>query len=204
MPTQTFLNLSKEKKDKIIKSAIKEFASQPFSEASINKIIKNAEISRGSFYTYFADKYELLTYLLELFREKLISNLYVIHPGKKLELEEIVFTIHHHFFDLCADEIYKKFLANILIYFFGRPEDEISRIKDKHHFPTDHSKLLEVLDMEQFKFDSVIMINKTVDISLAILNNVLFTSVIHKLSYNDSRELLESYMQILKEGYGRN
>jgi len=58
--------------------------------------------------------------------------------------------------------------------------------------------------MEQFKFDSVIMINKTVDISLAILNNVLFTSVIHKLSYNDSRELLESYMQILKEGYGRN
>ena len=31
----------------------------PFSEISINKIIHEANISRGSFYQYFNDKYDL-------------------------------------------------------------------------------------------------------------------------------------------------
>lgn len=59
MPTETFHHLSEEKQQTILNAAKREFASVPFHEASINKIIKEAGISRGSFYMYFKDKEDL-------------------------------------------------------------------------------------------------------------------------------------------------
>ena len=64
MPSTTFLNLPAEKRAKLLSAAIREFSQRPFNEASINQIIKDAGISRGSFYMYFRDKEELFCYLL--------------------------------------------------------------------------------------------------------------------------------------------
>ena len=64
MPTERFLKLKEEKKRRILDAAFREFSRVPFREASINRIIKDAEISRGSFYTYFEDKTDLLQILL--------------------------------------------------------------------------------------------------------------------------------------------
>ncbi len=47
-----------------------EFVRVPFEKVSINKIIKQAGISRGSFYTYFEDKEELLAFILEDTKEQ--------------------------------------------------------------------------------------------------------------------------------------
>ena len=52
MPTKTFLNLHKEKQDVLLKAAFEEFKLHPLSDASINKIIQEAHIPRGSFYQY--------------------------------------------------------------------------------------------------------------------------------------------------------
>jgi AcrR family transcriptional regulator len=41
-----------------------EFARRPYGEVSINRIIQGAEIPRGSFYQYFADKTDLFRYVL--------------------------------------------------------------------------------------------------------------------------------------------
>jgi AcrR family transcriptional regulator len=65
MPTERFYNLPKEKKEIIIKAAKDEFIQVPFEKVSINRIIKHAGISRGSFYTYFEDKHDLLAYIFE-------------------------------------------------------------------------------------------------------------------------------------------
>jgi AcrR family transcriptional regulator len=71
MPRSTFLNLPTEKREGIRNAAIAEFSSCRFSEASINKIVKDAGISRGSFYQYFVDKEDLFRWLLEgISREK--------------------------------------------------------------------------------------------------------------------------------------
>lgn len=70
MPTETFMNLSKEKKDKVIKAAKKEFARVPISEVSIKNIVEEAQIARGSFYQYFESKEDLLKYLLKDKMEK--------------------------------------------------------------------------------------------------------------------------------------
>ena len=57
---ETFVKLSKEKKDKIIKAAKKEFARVPFEQTSIKNIVEDADIARGSFYQYFESKEDLL------------------------------------------------------------------------------------------------------------------------------------------------
>ena len=74
MPLQTFFNLTKEKQDKIISAAKNEFTEKSFYDASINKIIKEAGISRGSFYMYFVDKEDLFVYLMDDYRDKMIEN----------------------------------------------------------------------------------------------------------------------------------
>ena len=65
MPSERFLKLSEEKQKRIVEAAVNEFARVPFESVSINQIIREAGISRGSFYTYFEDKRDLLGYVFE-------------------------------------------------------------------------------------------------------------------------------------------
>ena len=65
MPTERFYRLPEAKRQVIRQAAIKEFARVPFDKASINQIIQNADISRGSFYTYFEDKQDVVQYIFE-------------------------------------------------------------------------------------------------------------------------------------------
>ncbi len=82
MATERFEKLSDDKKRRILTAAREEFARVPYEEASINQIIKNAGISRGSFYTYFEDKNDLLQYVFSedeeesrrFFRELVLEN----------------------------------------------------------------------------------------------------------------------------------
>lgn len=66
MPTQTFFNLPIDKQKRLLDAASTEFSRVPLTEASINNIIKLAEILRGSFYQYFKDKEDLYYYFLRL------------------------------------------------------------------------------------------------------------------------------------------
>ena len=65
MPSSTFLNLAPEKQEKLLSAAVREFTERPYNEASINRIVREAGIPRGSFYMYFRDKEDLFHYLME-------------------------------------------------------------------------------------------------------------------------------------------
>lgn len=65
MPTNTFFRLPEEKRQRLIDAAWEEFSQMRFNDVSINRIIQNAHIPRGSFYQYFVDKDDLFLYLLE-------------------------------------------------------------------------------------------------------------------------------------------
>ncbi len=61
---KTFDNISPEKRERIFKSAVTEFARNGFNGANINTIADNAEISVGSLYKYFSSKDDLFLTLI--------------------------------------------------------------------------------------------------------------------------------------------
>lgn len=79
MPSDTFFRLPEEKRQRLMDAAWEEFTTVRFSDASINKIIRTANIPRGSFYQYFTDKDDLFAYL--------------VRP------------LQNHFFDLAREEV---------------------------------------------------------------------------------------------------
>lgn len=70
MPAKTFYNLPEEKRERLLSAIREELARVPFEQVSINQIVRSAGISRGSFYQYFADKTDMLNYVLEGYREQ--------------------------------------------------------------------------------------------------------------------------------------
>jgi AcrR family transcriptional regulator len=56
MPKQTFLNLSVEKRERINRAAIAEFAVRDYSEANLDRVAASAGVPKGSLYQYFDDK----------------------------------------------------------------------------------------------------------------------------------------------------
>lgn len=73
MPKDTFFNLPKEKRERIVEAAIDEFAIHPYHQARVTTIAEEAGIAKGSFYQYFEDKKDLFKYLMEQTVEKKMS-----------------------------------------------------------------------------------------------------------------------------------
>ena len=102
MPTNTFFNLPIEKKKKIMNAAKSEFVEYSFYDASINRIIKNAGISRGSFYMYFENKEDLFLYILDGYREEVLAE---IVKGVNGEVFEIIKKAHKLPFELGCERV---------------------------------------------------------------------------------------------------
>lgn len=88
MPKDTFKNLNENKKKRIFESAVQEFSTRRFSEASLNQIVKAAGIPWGSFYQYFDSKEDLYLYVLDEIRKEKKE---VVRDAGALHSEDDVF-----------------------------------------------------------------------------------------------------------------
>jgi AcrR family transcriptional regulator len=82
MPKETFLKLPEEKRKLFIEGALKEFSQYNYEIASINRIIKNIGIARGSVYQYFEDKLDLWLYLKEYSEQQKIKYIQEVSRAK--------------------------------------------------------------------------------------------------------------------------
>ncbi len=73
MPKETFYRLPDEKRERIMAAAEREFLENSFEAASINRIIKEAAIPRGSFYQYFEDKKDIFLYIVNTHKNEAFS-----------------------------------------------------------------------------------------------------------------------------------
>lgn len=116
MPTTTFFRLDKEKQEKIIQAAKNEFISVPIHEASIAKIIKEADIPRGSFYQYFSGKEDLFYYLFDTVRKKPEDYLFQCLEAEEGDLLEAF----KKFFSYFVKEVFEGeetlFFKNIFLH----------------------------------------------------------------------------------------
>jgi AcrR family transcriptional regulator len=62
MPRDTFHNLPDEKRERVIRAAIAEFASHDYADANLDRISGAASVPKGSLYQYFHDKDDCYRY----------------------------------------------------------------------------------------------------------------------------------------------
>ena len=74
MARPRFYNLPEEKRWRIIDAAGREFSEQGFEDASLNRIIAEAGVSKGAIYYYFDDKADVFLTAFELYAEMALSR----------------------------------------------------------------------------------------------------------------------------------
>ncbi len=117
MPSQTFLNLDSNKQKKLLDAAMNEFSRVSYTDASINQIIQNAGISRGSFYTYFIDKDDLFSYLLDLNKKRVFVLTKKVFVSCKGDIRTSFLMLYDVFTKEIEEHMLARFLKNIFIYF---------------------------------------------------------------------------------------
>src|SRR6187455_1104509 len=74
-----FARLPPEQQQVILRAALEEFAARGFHDASLNRVIEAAGVSKGSLYYYFDGKEDLYTYVTRLEFERLFAGLGPFH-----------------------------------------------------------------------------------------------------------------------------
>ncbi len=151
MPTKTFFNLSKEKQSRLIAAAAEEFSRVSLNEASINNIIKKAEISRGSFYQYFEDKEDLYYYYLGLLKrdtQVMLLNSFKKADGDLFEGFKIFFP---KILGLIMHKENSAFFKHLFLHMDYRTGTEVAPDTIKHCGSKKESKdrLREYINMEK-------------------------------------------------------
>lgn len=161
---ELFLKLDEAKQNRIIEAGIEEFSQKLYSDASINQIIKNAEIARGSFYLYFNDKLDFYTYLLDTFFEKrtLLFTLQLFQR-KQLDFLDFFREVFKFNLELLTKDAHNQFFRNmylginkeIKIYFDNKRKkvtDQLIR-RASHMIPeqlsTNPNRLKELINIIQ-------------------------------------------------------
>lgn len=67
MPNETFLNLSKEKQQRIERILVDKFYARHISQVKVSEIVAEMNMSRGAFYKYFIDLEDAYSYMCKTY-----------------------------------------------------------------------------------------------------------------------------------------
>lgn len=74
MPRPRFSKLSPEKRERIMEAAAKEFSAYGFEQASLNRILEAAEVSKGAAYYYFDDKADVFSTVIQYYSQDVMAE----------------------------------------------------------------------------------------------------------------------------------
>lgn len=200
MPKQTFLNLKEGKRTRIRDAALKEFAVHDYKHVNIQNIIKDAHISRGSFYQYFEDLNDLFSYLIN----------YIIQEKKAYLTKHAVLHSEAPFFDR-LNELYRlgyQFaLDNPLIYEAGKHmvkpvsknQNETMLIR-KHELREYYINEIKK-DIQNGSLRPDIDIDMLIDLLTSFLDELTQSHFIEqRLTQQEVDQRFKRFIKLLKEG----
>lgn len=198
MPSETFKNLSLEKQQSILTAAKKEFSSVSFHDASINKIIKDAGISRGSFYMYFKDKEDL--YLAITLNEvvKIYDRTMTILEKQKGDLfntyEELYIVFHDSFIEKENTNLIKNVVLNLNF------KSEGLLLRENKNNQKLINRFLEALDISSLDIKNEEELFDIVDMLNLLLIHSLVLSTKKRDIESEVRERYFRQLQVIKQG----
>lgn len=204
MIKKTFYNLPNEKKERIINAVKQEFSKHTKEKVSINKIVQNANISRGSFYQYFDDK----TDLIQLLTGDVLKKIADFAKIKLPENDGNVFLFYIDIFDEITNIINKSNDCNLFKNLFANLKVNGDLISDflQNRFPTINEDESINEHMDQYINPIYLNCRKKSEIVFVIniLNLVLKNSIFNIFVKQDDpiieREIFIKKVDLLKNG----
>jgi AcrR family transcriptional regulator len=104
------------KESRLLDNAFKLFTKKGVNDTSIQEIVDNAEVAKGTFYLYFKDKYEIRDVLIAKKSKKLFNN--AVNALKKTDIkdlsEQVIFIVNHVIDALTKNPLLLKFISKNL------------------------------------------------------------------------------------------
>ena len=120
-----------EKESRLLETAFKLFTEKGIKSTSIQEIVDNASVAKGTFYLYFKDKYEIRDILITRKSEKLFSE--ALSKMRKNNIQDfsdqIIFIINYVIDELVKNPLLLKFISKNLSW--GVYNETILKLYDK-------------------------------------------------------------------------
>jgi AcrR family transcriptional regulator len=197
-----FLNIDKEKQDRIMNAAIKEFAEKGYDRASTNEIVKEAGISKGLLFHYFQNKKQLYLFVFDYCYELVIGEFY-----KKINFQEKDFFMRMRQVVMVKMEMLTTYpdIFKFIQEVFMEESAEIKVEFDKKKMELTHiniEKVYEGIDFSKFRDDvDLTKIIKIISWTFEKMSDEALyrakLSPTHELDYQTIQAEAEEYFEVL-------
>ena len=201
MPKLTYENLNNDKKDRIFNAGVLEFSYNEVHNASVNTIVRMANISKGSFYQYFENKEEFYWYIVMTIIYGKIGTYQEIlkkYKGDLFKTEEELFLL---LLDLLDDSKYRNIVRNVYKTSFMELKSRISAKGSTIYI--DMYDTLMSFGFKGYNIKSKEDFLIVFDMLRNITNHVIMTMISEHLSKVQTKELYQSHMAFLKKGIAK-
>lgn len=200
MIKKTFYNLPYEKRKRITDAVIKEFMERPNEKVSINRIIKTAEISRGSFYQYFDDKVDLIEIITKTMFEESSNKAKEILKLSCGDLFVMYIKMFDYFGDYSSQKQTMKNMRNIVDSFKANDDLVSEYLKNRFNMALTNNEIYTMVDRQNLKFQDNESVKCLIEILTQVLKNAIFDVFVAGSDREEVRERLIKKIDIIKQG----
>lgn len=200
MIKKTFYNLPYEKRKRITDAVIKEFMERPKEKVSINRIIKTAEISRGSFYQYFDDKVDLIEIITKTMFEESSNKAKEILKLSCGDLFVMYIKMFDYFGDYSSQKQTMKIMRNIVDSFKANDDLVSEYLKNRFNIALTNNEIYLMVDRQNLKFQDNESVKCLIEILTQVLKNAIFDVFVAGSDREEVRERLIKKIDIIKQG----
>lgn len=194
MPTETFMKLPEEKKNKILQAAKEEFTRVPFEQTSIKNIVEGAEIARGSFYQYFTSKEDLLQYMMK----DDMDNLDNFIREKLQESKGNIFEAYLAIYDYMTKkawkdkdlQFYKRLIENAKVV---EDESSILRIPKNIKGPFHKEEFIRLIDTSKLQIQN----EEDLHIVIQMLYLITRKALVNNFKYQSTEKARKEYLKMI-------
>lgn len=200
MIKSTFYNLPDAKRQRVIDAIVLEFSNTEDEKVSINRIIKRANISRGSFYQYFDDKVDLVEVLLKSFVDRVLVGVNKAFDASQGDIFE-TFGALLDIIVACGDDPVRHVVLKRLMRNLRVNNDLISDYMTNRFRGIDEFKdCCKHFNRSNLRFQSDEDLELMAQMLTGMLKNALFNYYVTEADYEQVKQRYLKKIQIVRQG----
>ena len=175
-------NDKEEKENRLLNTAFRLFTEKGINDTSIQEIVDNASVAKGTFYLYFRDKYEIRDILIVKKSQKLFEDsLKSLRKNYISDFSDsIIYIINYVIDELTKNPLLLKFISKNLSW--GVYNKAVLNIYDKTGNDTNNELTLHDLFINGIKENNIKLSNPDVTLFMIIelVGSTCFNSILYK------------------------